>query len=94
MRAIEINYSGIAYEQHFRPNGTLWTTLWDEYGLSIPSGRSENIAFNQKSDKKAFEALMNSEGHRKAILTGMYTKMGIGKFTFNNRTYYVQIFST
>lgn len=94
MRAIELAYSGIAYEGHYRPNGTKWTTLWDEYGLSTPSKKAENIAFNFTTDQSAFNALMKSTSHRNTILTGMYTKMGIGKFTFNKKTYTVQIFST
>lgn len=94
MRALELVYSGIPFLSHTRPDGTKWTTLWDEYGLSIPSGRSENIAYNYANDQLAFEGLMGSEDHRKAILTGMYTKMGIGRAEFNNNIYIVQIFST
>ncbi len=94
MRAIELAYSGIPYKNHTRPDGTKWTTLWDEYGLTIPSGRSENIAYNYANNKLAFEGLMGSESHRKAILTDMYAKMGIGRAEFNNEVFIVQTFST
>ena len=94
MRAMELAYSGIPFENHIRPNGKKWTNLWDEYGLTTPSSRAENIAYNYGTDELAFEGLMNSKSHREAILTSMYTKMGIGRVEFNNKLYIVQIFST
>ncbi len=94
MRAMELVYSNIPFEGHNRPDGTYWITLWDEYGLSVPSARAEIIAYNFATDKLAFNGLMNSPPHREIILTGMYTKTGIGKMTFNKKTYIVQIFST
>lgn len=94
MRAMELAYSGIDYSNHTRPNGSSWTTLWAEYGLTQPSKRGENLAVNYSSDKKAFDGLMNSQSHKDNILDKLYTKVGIAKVTFYNNTYIVQIFST
>ncbi len=94
MRAMELAYSGIPYQNHLRPDGTYWETIWNEYGLSTPSARGENIVIDYASDKLAFQVLFSSTPHRNAILNNMYGKMGVGKVVFNNHIYIVQTFST
>ena len=94
MRAMELAYSGIPYQNHLRPDGTYWETIWNEYGLSTPSARGENIVIDYASDKLAFQVLFSSTPHRNAILNSMYGKMGVGKVVFNNHIYIVQTFST
>ena len=94
MRAMELAYSNVGYENHLRPNNMPWYSLWSEYGVSQPSKRAENIAYNFSTDKRAFDAWMLSESHKANILDKMYKKMGIGKFTYNGKTYHVELFST
>ena len=48
----------------------------------------ENIARGQKNAQEVFNAWMNSEGHRKNILNGNFTQMGIGL----HNGYWTQIF--
>ncbi len=46
-----------------------------DYHYSIAG---ENIAGNMKSEKMAFDGLMNSPGHKANILRKQFTEMGIG----------------
>ena len=55
---------------------------------------AENIAIGQHNAAEAMNSWMNSEGHRKNILTGNYTTIGIGCFESNGVTTWVQCFGT
>ena len=56
---------------------------------------AENIAMGQKSPKQVVEAWMNSEGHRKNILTPELTEIGIGiEKNAKGQIYWTQNFGT
>lgn len=77
---------------HSRPDGSSWSTVYD--GFVGASG--ENIAYGTAGyydSAKVMNGWMNSSGHRANILSGSYTRMGVGVYTYNNYTYWVQLFS-
>ncbi len=93
IRAIELAYSNVW--SHIRPNGKVWSTIWDEYSTEITYFyRAENLhkVYGTGSAEKAVEAWMNSQDHRVNILSDNYTKTGVGIYTFNGYTYRVQYF--
>jgi uncharacterized protein YkwD len=53
----------------------------------------ENIAFNYFSPSQAVDGWLDSEGHRRNILTAEYTQIGVS-MTYNSfgQPYYVQVF--
>ena len=56
---------------------------------------SENIAKGQKSPKQVLESWMNSEGHRKNILTPELTEIGVGiEKNANGQIFWTQNFGT
>lgn len=62
-------------------------------GISYKTA-GENIAAGQKTPAQVVSGWMNSEGHRKNILNGSFTKMGLGYATSNSgyKTYWTQVF--
>lgn len=94
IRAIEIAYSGKF--SHTRPDGREWATIWFDYFGSEPTGIiiGENLAYGYYSDEDACEGWRNSPGHYENMINGNFTKIGIGKFTFNGKTYWVQLFQS
>lgn len=91
IKAIEMAYSNKF--DHTRPSGKVWYTLHDEYfgGFSY-SYLAENIAYNYATDLGACEGWKNSPGHYQNMINKNFTKIGIGKYTLNGVTYYVQEF--
>lgn len=91
IRAIEIAYSGKF--SHTRPNGSEWHTIWGEYyGKEMEITRGENLAYGFSSDEGACVGWRNSEGHYANMIEDEFSKLGVGKFTFNGTTYWVQLF--
>lgn len=72
---------------HTRPDGSSCFT-----SNNLMSG--ENIAIGQHNAAEAMNSWMNSEGHRKNILTENYTTIGVGCFESNGVTTWVQCFGT
>ncbi len=72
---------------HTRPDGSLWYTA----GTGI---MGENIAKGYNTSDKVVTGWMNSEGHRKNILTKNYTKTGVGCYydSATDTYYWVQLF--
>ena len=71
---------------HTRPDGTLCFTA-----ISVPYGYAgENIAKGQTTPKDVMDCWMNSDGHRKNILSKDYTSVGVGYDPSTNC--WVQIF--
>ena len=60
---------------HYRPNGRIFSTLAVEKGYICLSIR-ENIAEGYATPEEVFDAWMNSDGHRKNILTEGINKVG------------------
>ena len=77
----------IVFFSHTRPDGSSCFTA-----NSLMAG--ENIAIGQHNAAEAMNSWMNSEGHRKNILTGNFTTIGIGCFECNGVTTWVQCFGT
>lgn len=72
---------------HTRPDGSLWYTA----GTGV---MGENIAKGYNTSDKVVTAWMNSEGHRKNILTKNYTQTGVGCYydSATDTYYWVQLF--
>ena len=73
---------------HTRPNGescdTAVTVDWMHVG--------ENIAMGYPTPEAVMNGWMNSDGHRKNILNGDFTKIGIGVCSSGGAMYWVQLF--
>ena len=83
------------YFSHERPNGTDCFTVLKKYGARYTTC-GENIAAGQSTAAIVMNSWMNSDGHRKNILTKKFKKMGVGyyKKKGTDYTYYwVQLFS-
>lgn len=77
---------------HTRPNGTSCFTVLDENNIAYRAA-GENIAYGQSTPKAVMDAWMNSEGHRKNILSSSFGKVGIGYYVVNGVPYWVQLFT-
>lgn len=78
---------------HTRPNGTQWSTVLDEYGVSVRTA-GENLAYGYNTPEAVVDGWMNSPGHRANIMNGNFNKIGIGVYTDSNGTVYcTQLFS-
>lgn len=90
IRAMEISQSKNL--SHIRLNGTYYSELFEKY--SIKSNFSgENIAKGYINAKEVCEGWKNSKGHYENMIKTKYNKIGIGYYTYNGITYWVQIFS-
>jgi len=96
VRAMEMAYGNKF--SHTRPNGEDWNTFWKEKGFNftVPSGGKygENLAYGYTTASAASTGWYNSTTHRENMLNSSFTKIGIGKYTFNGHTYWVQFFSS
>lgn len=94
IRAIEMAYSGVF--SHQRPDGRdCWSVGTDlsyskmllaeniAYGTGGYNGTPEKVSLNWK----------NSQGHYNNMINSNYKKIGVGKYTLNGTTYWVQLFS-
>ena len=77
---------------HTRPDGTSFYTVLEEYGITY-NACGENIAWGQRTPEEVMNDWMNSEGHRRNIMSSNYNKIGIGYYVVNNTAYWVQIFT-
>ncbi len=73
VRAKEIN----TLFSHTRPDGTSCFTVLDEFNISW-NAIGENIAKGHMSPKEVVTAWMNSEGHRRNIMSSNFGKLGVG----------------
>ena len=89
LRAIEMAWANNF--SHTRPNGTICFSVLNELGINSYSA-AENIAAWQTSAKQAFDSWNNSQGHHDNMI-GNFTKIGIGKYTLDGKTYWVQLFT-
>lgn len=78
---------------HTRPDGSSCFTAINQAGISYRTV-GENIAAGQSSPASVMNSWMNSEGHRKNILNGSFTSIGIGyvKAPSGYGHYWVQMF--
>ena len=77
---------------HTRPNGTQWSTVLDEFGVSVRTA-GENLAYGYNTPEAVVEGWMNSPGHRANIMNANFNKIGIGVYNSNGTVYCTQLFS-
>ncbi|WP_300753913.1 CAP domain-containing protein [uncultured Brachyspira sp.] len=77
---------------HTRPNKTAFSTILKEYNITYKTA-GENIANGQADADDVMKSWLNSKGHRANILNKSFGKIGVGVFEYNNRIYWVQIFT-
>ena len=97
MRTFELTYGNTL--SHTRPDGKRFYTILKEYGFKAgyyegTKHYGENMAYWQLSDASAYNALIQSSGHKQNILDTRWKKMGVGTFTFYGRKYWIQLFTT
>jgi len=85
-KEIVINFS------HTRPNGSTCFTAAKEMGVVYRSA-GENIAYGYPSPQSVVNGWMNSEGHRKNILSQSFGKIGIGCYKNGRTLYWSQFFT-
>ncbi len=79
------------YFSHTSPTYGSPFDMMKSFGVKY-NAAAENIAKGQSTPQKVVTDWLNSEGHRKNILNGTYTKMGLG-FAKGNTTYWSQMFT-
>ena len=80
------------YFSHTSPTYGSPFDMMEQFGISYRSA-GENIAKGQKTPQEVVTAWMNSEGHRKNILSSNFTKLGVGIAKDSNGTiYWTQMF--
>lgn len=77
------------YFSHTSPTYGSPFDMMRDFGVSYKSA-GENIAQGQPSPQEVVDAWMNSEGHRKNILSGDFTHIGVGHD--ENGHYWTQMF--
>jgi uncharacterized protein YkwD len=78
---------------HTRPNGTAWSTVLDEFNISVTTA-GENLAYGYNTPEAVVEGWMNSPGHRANIMNAKFKNIGIGVYKDGNGTVYAtQLFS-
>ena len=81
---------------HTRPDGTSWSTAFDEGGFTLGGncgGRAENIAYGYSSAAAVVEAWKNSAGHRANMLKSSFNVIGIGFVNDGGVYYWTQEFA-
>ncbi len=76
---------------HTRPDGSSCFTAAKEFGLSYRTA-GENIAYGYATPQQVVSGWMNSEGHRKNILSASFSKIGIGCYESRGVLYWSQFF--
>ncbi len=78
----------VIYWDHKRPNGNSCFTAFPPY-----SKAGENMAVGQKNAAAVMLSWMNSDGHRKNIMSGDFGSIGIGCVNMNGIYYWMQVFT-
>lgn len=76
---------------HTRPDGSSCFTAAKELGVSY-SAAGENIAYGYADPQQVVNGWMNSEGHRKNILSSSFSKIGVGCYSSGKVLYWSQFF--
>ncbi|WP_417900288.1 CAP domain-containing protein [Bacillus haimaensis] len=77
------------YFSHTSPTYGSPFDMMRDFGITYNTA-GENIAMGQRSPEEVVQAWMNSEGHRKNILNGNFTHIGVGYVEDGN--YWTQMF--
>lgn len=67
------------YVAHIRPNGTPFSTVLSEYGVSY-SNRSEILTYAGTTAQDGLNWWLSSPAHSAALLNGSFTRIGIGYY--------------
>lgn len=78
---------------HTRPDGSSCFTAFSDAGI-VNVAMAENIAAGQRNSSEVMDSWMNSSGHKKNILNGDYTRIGVGCYKSGGIYYWVQVFSS
>ena len=76
---------------HTRPDGRSCFTAASDLGVTYRTA-GENIAYGYSTTAKVVEGWMNSEGHRKNILSASFGKIGVGCYSSGGVYYWSQFF--
>ena len=76
---------------HTRPDGSSCFTAAKDLGVAYRTA-GENIAYGYSTPEQVVSGWMNSEGHRKNILSSSFGKIGIGCFKSGGTLYWSQFF--
>ena len=76
---------------HTRPDGRSCFTAASDLGVTYRSA-GENIAYGYSTPAQVVNGWMNSEGHRKNILSASYSKIGVGCYSSGCVLYWSQFF--
>ncbi len=76
---------------HTRPDGRSCFTAASETGVKYSSA-GENIAYGYTSPAQVVKGWMDSDGHRKNILSSKFTKIGVGCYKSGGTLYWTQLF--
>lgn len=93
IRAIEMAYSGKF--SHNRPNGLGFYTVGEELGydrMILGENISHGSGGYNDTTRKAATNWRNSEGHYQNMIKSGFGRIGVGKYTLEGKTYWVQLF--
>lgn len=76
---------------HTRPDGRSCFSAAQDLGVSYRTA-GENIAYGYATPEQVVNGWMNSEGHRRNILSASYSKIGIGCYESRGVLYWSQFF--
>lgn len=77
---------------HTRPDGRSCFSVFDDYGVRYVAV-GENIAMSKIDAETVMNMWMDSPGHRGNILSGSYSKIGVGVYISGKYAYWVQLFA-
>lgn len=77
---------------HDRPDGSSCFTVLDDVNINGYSAVGENIAMGQKTPEQVVQAWMNSEGHRRNIMSVHFEEIGVGYVDNNGYSCWAQLF--
>lgn len=90
VRAVEMAYS--TKFSHTRPNGSSAMSVLNEMGIKYTAA-GENIACGQTTASAVSKSWKNSSGHYENMISGDYSKIGIGVYKLDGAYYWVQLFT-
>lgn len=90
VRAVEMAYS--TKFSHTRPNGSSAMSVLNEMGIKYMAA-GENIACGQTTASAVSKSWKNSSGHYENMISGDYSKIGIGVYKLDGAYYWVQLFT-
>ncbi|MBR2109342.1 MAG: hypothetical protein IJ932_05290 [Ruminococcus sp.] len=76
---------------HTRPDGRSCFTAASDLGVTYRTA-GENIAYGYSTPAQVVNGWMNSEGHRKNILSKSFNKIGVGCYSSSGVLYWSQFF--